>query len=380
MQQGSMIRSPRQHGADVWEFRWREPSSDGKRKHRRMVVGSVEELADESAARQAIAGLQVDINHADERLRPKPLTVSQLVEHYRQRELDPDTIWKTHSTKVTDEGYLNKWVLPRWRDYILAQISAGEVELWLRSLALARLSCAKIRNLMSVIFNHGIRYEICDRNPIRLVRQSAKRKKIPAILSPGEVQRLITALPLRERALVLLDFGTGLRMSDLFALKWRDVNFQTSEISVTRSIVMQVIGPCKTEASQKPIPLDTYLAEALQAWRECTPYRAPDDWVFASPHTGGRRPYWGQCILRKVIRPAALTVGITQKFGWHTFRHTYSSLLRATRADIKVMQDLLRHASSRVTLDTYTQAMTSDKREAQSNVIRLLRASSSSGD
>jgi len=63
----------------------------------------------------------------------------------------------------------------------------------------------------------------------------------------------------------------------------------------------------------------------------------------------------------------------TQGIGWHTFRHTYSSLLRATRADIKVMQELLRHASSRVTLDTYTQAVTLHKRNAQSAVIRLMR-------
>jgi hypothetical protein len=50
-------------------------------------------------------------------------------------------------------------------------------------------------------------------------------------------------------------------MSELFALKWRDINFQSKEISITRSIVFQVVGPCKTEASQKPIPLDAYLAE-----------------------------------------------------------------------------------------------------------------------
>lgn len=77
--------------------------------------------------------------------------------------------------------------------------------------------------------------------------------------------------------------------------------------------------------------------------------------------------------MRRFIRPAAATVGITQHIGWHTFRHTYSSLLRATRADIKVMQELLRHASSRVTLDTYTQAVTPHKGNAQSAVIRLMR-------
>jgi integrase len=375
MQLGSIIRSERHRGPDVWEFRWREPGPEGKRIHRRMVVGSVQKLADESPAREAVAGLHLDINRVDARVNSKHLIFPELVEHYRQRELNPDTVWKTHSTKVTYQGYLNKWILPRWRTYGLARISAGEVELWLRSLPLARSSCAKIRNLMSVIFNHGMRYEICERNPIRLVRQSAKRRKIPIILSASEVQRLISALALREQTLVLLDFGTGLRMSELFALKWSDINFETSEISVTRSIVMQVVGPCKTEASQKPIPLDPYLAEALKAWRQTTRYRAPHDWVFASPHTGGRRPFWGQCILRKCIRPAAEKVGITQKIGWHTFRHTYSSLLRATRADIKVMQELLRHASIRVTLDTYTQAVTAHKREAQANVIRLLRAS-----
>ena len=109
-----------------------------------------------------------------------------------------------------------------------------------------------------------MRYEIYDRNPIRLVRQSAKRRKIPVVLSVGEVQQLLEALALRERTLVLLDVATGLRMSELFGLKWADVNFYTNEVNVTRSIVMQVVGYCKTEASQKPIPLDPYLAEALR--------------------------------------------------------------------------------------------------------------------
>jgi integrase len=228
---------------------------------------------------------------------------------------------------------------------------------------------------MSVVFNHGIRHEICDRNPIQLVRQSAKRKAVPVILSASEVQRLIAVLGIRERTLVLVAFGTGLRMSELFGLKWVDIDFHKSEISVTRSIVFQVVGPCKTEASQKPIPLDSRLAEALKAWRGHTKYSQPNDWVFASPAARGQRPYWGQCLMRTIIRPAAANIGITQHIGWHTFRHTYSSLLRANKADIKVTQELLRHASSRVTLDTYTQAVTVQKRRTQSSVVRLLQAS-----
>ena len=193
------------------------------------------------------------------------------------------------------------------------------------------------------------------------------------VLSVSEVQQLLDALALRERTLVLLDVGTGLRMSELFGLKWKDIDFDANEISVVRSIVMQVTGPCKTESSQKPIPLDPCLAEALQVWRQHVRYSGPDDWVFANPRMKGRQPYWGQEIMRKVIRPIAIQRGITKHIGWHTFRHTYSTLLRAIRVDIKVMQELLRHASSRVTMDTYTQAVTSQKRKAQSGVIRLLR-------
>ncbi len=375
MQNGSLIRSERHKGPDVWEFRWREFGGNGRWIHRRIVLGSIDRLVDEAAARQAISALCIDINAGDARIKAKITTVSQLAEHYRQRELEPDTIWKTYSTEVTYEGYLNKWILPRWGEYPIVRVNAGEVELWLRSLPLARVSCAKIRNLMSVLFNHGIRYEICNRNPIQLVRQSAKRKAIPVVLAPMEVQRLLSALALRERTLVLLAFGTGLRMSELFALKWRDVNFQTNEVSIVRSVVFQVISPCKTEASQKPIPLDPQLADALLLWRQHTRYKGPEDWVFASPATRGHHPYWVQCIMRTFIRPIAVKVGISKPIGWHTFRHTYSCLLRQNRTDIKVTQELLRHASSRVTLDAYTQAVTLHKRKAQSDVIRLLRAS-----
>jgi integrase len=173
--------------------------------------------------------------------------------------------------------------------------------------------------------------------------------------------------------MVLLDVVTGLRASELFALKWTDINFNKNEISVTRSIVMQVVGSCKTEASQKPVPLDPLLARTLRTWRVHTKYKAADDWVFASPYSNGRKPYWGQSLMSNRIRKVARDVGIAKRIGWHTFRHTCATLLRASGADIKVVQELLRHASCRVTLDTYTQAVTEQKRAAQNKIAGLVR-------
>jgi integrase len=77
----------------------------------------------------------------------------------------------------------------------------------------------------------------CERNPIEWVRQSAIRRTSPDILTTGEVQNLLTNLRFRERTLVLPAVTTGLRRSEIFALKWKDVDFQTSQIHVTRSIV-----------------------------------------------------------------------------------------------------------------------------------------------
>jgi len=60
------------------------------------------------------------------------------------------------------------------------------------------------------------------------------------------------------------------------------------------------------------------------------------------------------------------------RIGWHTFRHTYSSMLRHLGVDVKVQQELLRHADIRTTMNTYTQAMPTALREANSKVARMV--------
>ena len=143
-------------------------------------------------------------------------------------------------------------------------------------------------------------------------------------------------------------------------------------MNVTRSIVYGVVGPCKTESSQKPVPVHPLVADALSAWRRQSTYIKAEDWIFASERHRGRHPFWGQAILRKHIRPVAEKVGIQKCFGWHTFRHTYSTLLRSVGPEFKVMQELLRHSTLRSTLDVYTQAITPAKHAAQAAVLSLV--------
>jgi integrase len=300
------------------------------------------------------------------------MTIAEVCDHFIQRELTGDNLWRSYSTKRAYKAYIRRWIVPHWGGVRLSEVRTMEAESWLHRLPLAKNSCAKIRNLLSVLFNHACRHEIFDPNPIRLVRQGAKRRVTPSVLTPPEIKALIDNLRLRERTLVLVVASTGLRQSELFGLKWGDINFAQGTMSVTRSIVCGVVGPCKTESSQKPVPVHPTVLETLAKWREDSRYAKFDDWVFASRRHRGRKPVWGQAILRKYIRPVAQRVGIQKSFGWHTFRHTFSTLLRSVGTEFKVMQELLRHSSLRSTLDVYTQAISPAKHAAQAAVLALV--------
>jgi integrase len=89
----------------------------------------------------------------------------------------------------------------------------------------------------------------------------------------------------------------------------------------------------------------------------------------------GKQPLMPDMVLKKIIRPALKRAGIVGKVvGFHTFRHSLETNLRSLGVDVKVAQELLRHANSRTTLDLYTQAVTAEKRRASEKQIELLLA------
>jgi integrase len=235
---------------------------------------------------------------------------------------------------------------------------------------------AKIRNIMSTLFRHAIRQGFLPRdehaNPMKYVRQSAASDVVHLVLTVDQVLAILSHLREPCYTMAFLDASTGLRISELLALKWMDIDFETLTIGVSRGIVYGVVGKCKTRVSKKPVPLDPVLAELLWTWRLRTPYNQLADWVFASPRVEGKKPYTPGALIKWHLRPAAKRAKVDGKIGWHTFRRTVATLLVEHGNDIKVVQELLRHANSKVTLDLYAQAVTQAKRDAQSKIVRLL--------
>ncbi len=332
--------------------------------------------------------------------------MGDIINHFRRHEMvDKGSDGRAWSTRDRYASYIDSRIEPRWGKERLDSIVAGDVEEWLRDLTkkdrrsgeenqrsvaqgvenepLSSGTKAKIRDIMSILFNHAIRWDIYPNNPISGparkagVRQSSKRKGVPDILELGEMQAILAHLGIRERALVSVDMITGIRRSELAGLKWADIDFENLVIHVRRSLVDQRTGDCKNEASKKPIPFDEDTAQDLLAWYRFTPYRKPEDWVFASDSARagkkrGKQPLWLAKVMQYHIQPLIKRLGINKRVAWHTFRHTFTSLLTANNENVKVVQELLRHASSKITMDTYAQARMQDKRRAQMRIAKDL--------
>jgi integrase len=156
----------------------------------------------------------------------------------------------------------------------------------------------------------------------------------------------------------------------MLGLRWEDLDWKSLRVKIQRSWTYGRVEDVKTEGSEKWLPLDTNLADILRRHRE----RMPDTlletgWVFVSPFTG--KPWWAHKLVRYHLRPAAEKAKIG-RIGWHTFRHTYSTLLHAYGTDMKVQQELLRHSDIRTTMNIYTHTVSLALREANSKVVRML--------
>src|ERR1700756_2011661 len=177
-QNGCLTTLTRKDGIERWQFRWRSRNPDGSLRPCKKTIGPVSEYPLKSKKLQdVLLGLRMKINR-DPSARFGPTTVSTLVEHYERIELaepEDEESGRAYSTRSRLKWLFHRWVLPRWGRLNIDDIKSVGVEHWLNTLTketlqgserLARGTRAKIRNAMSALYNHAIRWEFTNRNPI----------------------------------------------------------------------------------------------------------------------------------------------------------------------------------------------------------------------
>ena len=361
-QYGSLMKRRRKNGPDVWQFRWIE---NGRRKS--VIIGPVEKLPNKADAERAVEHLRMKINADNHQQQFRAVTVGALIDRF-EAEYVPK-----HCRRLTKKTYASLFqnhIRPKWASFKIADVHAMHVQEWLDSYPTSRQIKSHVRTLMHTMFQAAMFWELVDRNPISLIRQPRKRLKQPRVLTVEELNSLAAELKEPFRTMVVVAACLGLRVSELIGLQWQDIDFENQTVSIRRSVVEGEVNETKTVDSESTLPLNSRLAALLLAHRMRQNGPALNDWVFTGP-TG--KPPWPDSILAKQLKPAAARAGLGN-IGWHTFRHTYSTMLHSMRTVPAVQKELLRHADVSTTLNIYTQAVSKEKIEANSMVVDKLLA------
>jgi integrase len=344
----------------TWHLKWYENGEP-----RRKQLGSIRELPDRRSAEKAAEPFR--------RLLSKPLRAIPLVSVLAKRYTE-EKMSTRFSTSRGERSWLKVHIIPLWGDCPITDLQAMEVDLWLRSLKLAPKSKVHIRGVISRLWNYAMycRQVPTQPNPMELVKikGASKRRRKPRSLTVEEFQRFIVHLdePFRSIALVCVCFG--LRISECLGLKWSDIDWLNSRLTVERGIVRQVEGEVKTEGSAGAMAIDPAMLSVFRSWRQATQFADATDWIFASPVKLGRLP-WSYPRVLQVFYSASETAGVG-KLGTHTMRHTYRSWLDSVGTSIAVQQKLMRHADIRTTMNIYGDVVTDEMSVAHAKVVGLV--------
>ena len=211
-QYGDLVRRKRKKGPDVWQFTYFE---NGRWKSG--LVGTVGKLPTKSDAERAVEHLRMKVNAQNPQAQFHSVTVGALIDRFME-EYAPKRCRKL--TQSTYRSLFKNHIRPKWGREYLHNVKTMTVEPWLEDYPHSRQIKAHVRNLMHTLFQVAIRWEMLERNPIDLVRQSRKRLKVPRVLTPAEFKALLGQLSEPHKTMVITVACLGLRVCELLGLQW----------------------------------------------------------------------------------------------------------------------------------------------------------------
>ncbi len=355
----------------VWRARWVEPVVLPNGAVGRVLRNEfLAEVRDVPTRRQAQTLL-------DEKLRSlnqgshKPQAViifRQFVEeHWKQKVLPafrPSTV-EGHSV------LLRKHLLPYFGDKRLSDIGTADVQAFVMQKAQAGLAwntVKNLRNLVSRILRTAVEWNYITSNPARGVRLPAKQlARPPRMITVEQLRSLLREFPEPARTMVLLCAFTGVRAGELFALRWRHIDFERGVLQVRESVHRGKFGPPKTRSSVRDLPLGNVALAALLAHRKRVKQCSSDNLLFPSRK---RTALCRNNLLRRVVYPACDRANIP-KVGWHSLRHLHATLLSEAGEPLKVAQAQLGHADLQTTLGVYTHVLPESQHRAVERIELL---------
>ncbi len=227
---------------------------------------------------------------------------------------------------------------------------------------------------------------LVTRNVAEYAKKPKKDTKEIRVLTLAEMDALIAvALTDRLGPLYLVMMGTGLRIGEVLALEWSNVNLREGSLTVSHAFVhtktptnskrQYILQPPKTESGKRLLPLPNDIVTILREWRTTQSaervlvgtFYTDSDRVFT---TSIGTPLGQRNVARKLTQLAAKAS--IPHVNLHALRHTYATRLLETSVHPKVVQELLGHTDISLTLNTYSHVMPEIKQAAARSLDAIL--------
>lgn len=267
---------------------------------------------------------------------------------------------------------------------------------------------ANLKSCLNIVFECAIDDDVIVKNPAKNIQIPQTESKKRSAIEEGHIKLFMDYVKNSEQysysypAFVIL-FNLGVRVGEMAALTWDDVDFKNNTICINKTVnryrkadygFTMGISSTKSKTSVRDIPMNSVVKSTLLKLKmKNHSSQAKMPYVDDSGHTRGEiRGFlftntvgnvWSEpCFLRLINRiveqynKEAKEKGAEQIEGFcpHMARHTYTSLAYSAGADVKIVSQILGHASTSVTMDVYTH-LTEDKKRQQEEVVQTIKIS-----
>jgi integrase len=367
-QRGSIFKRGKRK--QVWVGRYCEevigPDGVVGRIRRSEILGTVADIPTRRQARQVL----------DERLRKfnsldyRPAS-SRTFGDYVETDWLPQILPALkHSTKKYYKYMFGVHLNPAFADVQLRLITRDVVQRFFADKLRSGLSWSTVkgmRTLFGTVMAAAESDDLVPSNPVRKTRFPRRGlAKDRAAIAPEKIRELLAALPEPARSLAQLLVFTGLRIGELLALCWRDVDLEQRVLRVTQSVYEGHFDEPKSRRSRRSVPLGAKSIEILSARKPAGVN--PDALVFS---TDMGTPFDRHNLVNRQLKPTCRRLGLTG-VGWHWLRHAHATLLDAVGTPLGTVQALLGHSSSEITREVYLHSIPSDAQAAVQKVEDLL--------
>ncbi|MBO0767570.1 MAG: site-specific integrase [Solirubrobacterales bacterium] len=277
-------------------------------------------------------------------------------------------------------GETNGHIMAALGDLSAKRISTQDVEELLDRVAATGVSSRtvnRVRDVVRAVFNFGVRsvrFQLPSNPAASTDRRRASEPAVLIFYTPEEIEELARTLEsgayrgsprdrltefedARDAEAVRVAAYAGLRLGEQLALRWSDVDWAGSALTISRAVSGGVEGPPKTGQIRR-VPISDQAAAALERLSRRQDFTEPDDYVFCNAY--GRRV--DDSALRRRYKRARDHAAL-RPLRWHDLRHTFGSLLVAGGVDLVSVRDAMGHAQL-ATTSRYLHARPATERAA----------------